>query len=274
LTGQIVDPEPVRGPWASERDSAALDETEGRRHPSRAGSRLTWRRLSLVGHWTDSWLTARPAADASLSRRASRDDWRGRDCVEGTLIGHVTGRLAARAASRGRRPRRRVVAAVLLAALLAFGAATARLFVWPAQGMPAHVSVIVMLAGPGDRLDKALQLASARRARMLVVSRGHLGYGSGCPPDPPGLMLICFDPVPPRLVASPNLSATSRRGTAGGRSSWSPRARRTPAPASGSDAASPTRSTWSRCSSPGTTGLTRSPTSGARCSRRWLSNGC
>jgi hypothetical protein len=116
--------------------------------------------------------------------------------LEGTLIGHVTGRLATRAAGRGRRPRRRVVAAVLLAPLLAFGAATARLFVWPAQGMPAHVSAIVMLAGPGDRLDKALQLASARRARMLVVSRGHLGYGSVCPPDPPGLKLICFDPVP------------------------------------------------------------------------------
>jgi uncharacterized SAM-binding protein YcdF (DUF218 family) len=86
--------------------------------------------------------------------------------------------------------------AVLLAALLAFGGVTARLFVWPTQGMPSHVSAIVMLAGPGDRLDKALQLASARRAPMLVVSRGHLGYGSVCPRDPPGVMLICFEPVP------------------------------------------------------------------------------
>jgi len=36
------------------------------------------------------------------------------------------------------------------------GAATARLFIWPDRGMPAHVSAIVMLNGPGDRLDTAL----------------------------------------------------------------------------------------------------------------------
>lgn len=110
----------------------------------------------------------------------------------------MPGRLAAPAVGRGGRPRRRrrVMTAVLLAALLAFGGVTARLFVWPTQGMPSHVSAIVMLAGPGDRLDKALQLASARRAPMLVVSRGHLGYGSVCPRDPPGVMLICFEPVP------------------------------------------------------------------------------
>jgi hypothetical protein len=72
-----------------------------------------------------------------------------------------------------------------------------RLFVWPAQGMPPHVGAIVMLAGPGDRLDTALRLARAHRAEALVVSRGYEGYGSSCPPKIPGLTLICFDPNPP-----------------------------------------------------------------------------
>ncbi len=84
----------------------------------------------------------------------------------------------------------------MLLVLVAFDIATARLFMWPAQGMPTHVSAIVMLAGPGDRLDTALQLATARRAPTLVVSRGHLGYGSPCPPKIPGLTLICFNPSP------------------------------------------------------------------------------
>jgi hypothetical protein len=73
---------------------------------------------------------------------------------------------------------------------------TARLFVWPAQGMPARVSAIVMLAGPGDRLPVALQLAREHRAPVLVVSRGWQGYGGPCPPPVQGVMLICFDPDP------------------------------------------------------------------------------
>ena len=85
---------------------------------------------------------------------------------------------------------------VALAVIVTFGTATARLFVWPTQGMPTQVSAIVMLAGPGDRLDTALQLARARRAPMLVVSRGHMGYGGACPPKIPGRALICFDPNP------------------------------------------------------------------------------
>ena len=75
-------------------------------------------------------------------------------------------------------------------------AATARLFVWPAQGMPARVSAIVLLAGPGDRLSTALDLARQHRAPMLVVSQGQHGYGGPCPASTPGVMLICFDPDP------------------------------------------------------------------------------
>jgi hypothetical protein len=39
-------------------------------------------------------------------------------------------------------------------------AATARLFIWPDQGMPPRVDAIVMLDGPGDALNVALHLAA------------------------------------------------------------------------------------------------------------------
>ena len=90
---------------------------------------------------------------------------------------------------------RRTLAA-LAVAVLAFGAVTARLFVWPAQGMPARVSAIVMLAGPGDRLSVALALARQHRAQVLVVSQGQHGYGGPCPTATPGVRLVCFDPDP------------------------------------------------------------------------------
>ena len=80
--------------------------------------------------------------------------------------------------------------------LLVFCAATALLFIWPASGMPARVNAIVMLAGPGPRLNTALRLAREHRAPFLVVSRGHDGYGGPCPPAVPRVKLICFDPVP------------------------------------------------------------------------------
>ena len=102
------------------------------------------------------------------------------------------------AAGRRRGPsrvRRRVLAAAL-ALVLAFGVVTARLFVWPAAGMPARVSAIVMLDGPGNRLPVAVQLARQHRAPVLVVSQGWHGYGGPCPPKPPGVQLICFDPTP------------------------------------------------------------------------------
>jgi uncharacterized SAM-binding protein YcdF (DUF218 family) len=91
--------------------------------------------------------------------------------------------------------RRRAFAAVM-ALVAAFLLVTARLFVWPAEGMPAQVSAIVMLAGPGDRLPVALQLAREHRAPMLVVSQGWQGYGGPCPLVVPAVKLICFDPNP------------------------------------------------------------------------------
>jgi uncharacterized SAM-binding protein YcdF (DUF218 family) len=103
----------------------------------------------------------------------------------------VTGKR--RRLSRGWR--RALIAFVVVVA--AFVALTAWLLVWPSQGMPARVSAIVMLAGPGDRMPVALQLATEHRAQVLVVSQGSHGYGGPCPPRPAGVRLICFDPSPP-----------------------------------------------------------------------------
>jgi hypothetical protein len=80
--------------------------------------------------------------------------------------------------------------------VVAFSVITARLFVWPAQGMPTRVDAIVMLAGPGNRLPVAMQLAREHRAPMLVVSRGWQGYGGPCPSPIPGVKLVCFNPDP------------------------------------------------------------------------------
>jgi hypothetical protein len=93
------------------------------------------------------------------------------------------------------RRRRRILAAAA-ALVVALGVVSARLFIWPAEGMPAQVSAIVLLAGPGDRLPVAQRLAREHRATTLVVSQGWQGYGGPCPSPTPGVRLICFDPNP------------------------------------------------------------------------------
>jgi uncharacterized SAM-binding protein YcdF (DUF218 family) len=80
--------------------------------------------------------------------------------------------------------------------VVVFGVTTARILVWPAQGMASSVSAIVMLAGPGDRLAVALQLAREHRAPVLVVSQGWKGYGGSCAPMTRGVKVICFEPNP------------------------------------------------------------------------------
>jgi hypothetical protein len=40
---------------------------------------------------------------------------------------------------------------MLALGVIALGASTARLLIWPDRGMPARVSAIIMLNGPGDR---------------------------------------------------------------------------------------------------------------------------
>jgi uncharacterized SAM-binding protein YcdF (DUF218 family) len=90
--------------------------------------------------------------------------------------------------------RRAVVAAITVVVVAAV--VTARLIVWPPAGMPTRVDAIVVLAGPGSRLPVGVQLASAGRAPVLVVSQGHLGYGGPCPAPIRGVRIICFDPNP------------------------------------------------------------------------------
>jgi uncharacterized SAM-binding protein YcdF (DUF218 family) len=97
--------------------------------------------------------------------------------------------------TRARRLARRVLAAVA-ALLLIFALLTARFMLWPPQSMPAHVDAIVMMAGPGDRLNVALRLAREHRAPVLVVSQGQHGYGGPCPAPVPGIRITCFDPNP------------------------------------------------------------------------------
>jgi uncharacterized SAM-binding protein YcdF (DUF218 family) len=91
---------------------------------------------------------------------------------------------------------RRKVLAVVTALIVVLAAATARVLIWPVEWTPATADAIVMLAGPGDRLPVAEQLARQQRASVLVISRGWMGYGGPCPPAIPQVKTICFDPDP------------------------------------------------------------------------------
>jgi uncharacterized SAM-binding protein YcdF (DUF218 family) len=97
-----------------------------------------------------------------------------------------------------RRRRLRKAVAALLVIFAVFCAATARLIVWPAQGMPARVDAIVVLGGYGNRLGTGIDLWHQGRAPVLVVS---LGVGipvpaSVCASHSQTIRGICFDPVP------------------------------------------------------------------------------
>jgi hypothetical protein len=95
---------------------------------------------------------------------------------------------------RGTRWRKVLVA--LAAVFIAVSATTARLFIWPDQGMPSRVNAIVMLDGPGDALNVALRLAAQHRASFLVVSQGTPASRDPCPRPIPRVALICFNPKP------------------------------------------------------------------------------
>lgn len=123
---------------------------------------------------------------------------------------------------RARRTRWRFAVAALLVTLAAFGAITARLFVWPAQGMAPHVDAIVMLNGHGNRLQAAEKLEWAHRTGTLVVSRGsqYWGHGSACAARVPGVKVICFQPDPSTTRGEAEFACDWRGGTTGVRSPW------------------------------------------------------
>jgi hypothetical protein len=90
----------------------------------------------------------------------------------------------------------RMVLMALAMAVIIVSVVTARLFVWPHQGMPARVSAIVMLDSPGNSVSAAVSLARQHRAPYLVISEGSYLSGYGCPSPIPRVKLICFNPVP------------------------------------------------------------------------------
>jgi uncharacterized SAM-binding protein YcdF (DUF218 family) len=90
-------------------------------------------------------------------------------------------------------------AAVAALVVVLFVAVTARLFVFPARGMPGHVDAVVMLDGPGDagRVATALRLAKERRTPTLLISRGRFESAHWrCPPPMRRVKVICFNPSP------------------------------------------------------------------------------
>lgn len=108
--------------------------------------------------------------------------------------------LADSSGSRVPLPRGRGWRKVLIALAVVFlviCAVTARLFVWPEQGMPPRVDAIVMLDSPGYPLNLAVRLAEQHRAPFLVVSQGTPASRDPCPRPVPGVTLICFNPTPP-----------------------------------------------------------------------------
>ncbi len=91
----------------------------------------------------------------------------------------------------------RKILIALAAIFFVASTATARLFIWPQQGMPSRVDAIVMLDSPGHPLNIAVRLAEQHRAPFLVVSQGAPVSRDPCPRPVPGVTLICFNPTPP-----------------------------------------------------------------------------
>jgi uncharacterized SAM-binding protein YcdF (DUF218 family) len=90
--------------------------------------------------------------------------------------------------------RRSLIVSTLAGAV--FVVATARLFVWPARGVPAQADAIVLFNGKGDRIDEAFALAYSHIAPNLLISRGSRDATNSCSPPIPGVAVTCFDPDP------------------------------------------------------------------------------
>jgi uncharacterized SAM-binding protein YcdF (DUF218 family) len=89
-----------------------------------------------------------------------------------------------------------IAAAVVVgSSVVLFIAASARLFIWPAINRPAHVDAIVALAGDDNRIQRALTLAHAGYAPVVVISTTDRGT-KDCPQSQTGFELVCFRPSP------------------------------------------------------------------------------
>jgi uncharacterized SAM-binding protein YcdF (DUF218 family) len=100
------------------------------------------------------------------------------------------------AAPRNRR--RHVVLGALLFIGTLFIALTARLFVWPDSGVPAHADAIIVFSGAGDRLSVGYALASRGVAPNLVISVGspEQAENDRCNRPMAGVTVSCFVPHP------------------------------------------------------------------------------
>jgi hypothetical protein len=86
-------------------------------------------------------------------------------------------------------------AGVLVLGLL--GSLTAVLFVWPSLDpiKGTHVDAILVMGGPGPRLEVALKLARERAAPMMLVSVASVRWN--CPNlEVPDVRVECFRPDP------------------------------------------------------------------------------
>jgi len=88
---------------------------------------------------------------------------------------------------------RTAIAVPVLFAL--FGAATLRVLVFPKTDKPSAADAVFMLGGAGNRADRALALARAGYAPVLVISQSG---GGRCPPrsEVPRVRTVCFRPDP------------------------------------------------------------------------------
>jgi hypothetical protein len=87
---------------------------------------------------------------------------------------------------------------VLVVVIVLFGAATARLFVWPAlPELPARADAIIELGGPGIRDGAALALARKHEAPVLIQSTVVSEAGTDtCLPPVPDVTIMCFHADP------------------------------------------------------------------------------
>lgn len=97
-----------------------------------------------------------------------------------------------------RNRRRHVVLGAVLFVGTVFIALTARLFVWPDSGVPAHADAIIVFSGDGDRLSVGLELASRGVAPNLVLSVGSPDQMANdrCSRPMAGVTVYCFIPQP------------------------------------------------------------------------------
>ena len=81
------------------------------------------------------------------------------------------------------------------ALVVTLGVVSARLFVWPAEGMPPGASAIVMLAGRAIACRWRCNWPASTGPRCSSFA-GLAGVRGPCPAPVPGVRLICFDPDP------------------------------------------------------------------------------